>query len=41
MYAALTSGTMLTIESGQETYTARVVWNRISEDGVESGFYLL
>ena len=41
MYAALTSGTMLSIESGPETYTARVVWNRISEDGVESGFYLL
>lgn len=41
MYAALTSGTMLKIESGSEVYTARVVWNRISEDGVESGFYLL
>jgi len=41
MYAALTSGTMLKIEAGPEMYTARVVWNRISEDGVESGFYLL
>jgi hypothetical protein len=41
MYAALASGTMLKIESGAETFTARVVWNRINSDGVESGFYLL
>eukprot|EP00611_Tribonema_gayanum_P025387 TRINITY_DN5761_c0_g1_i1.p2 TRINITY_DN5761_c0_g1~~TRINITY_DN5761_c0_g1_i1.p2 ORF type:complete len:103 (+),score=13.91 TRINITY_DN5761_c0_g1_i1:180-488(+) len=41
MYAALTSGTMLQIESGTTNYTARVVWNRINDDGVESGFYLL
>lgn len=41
MYAALTSGTILQIESGGTQYTARVVWNRIKDDGVESGFYLL
>ena len=41
MYAALTSGTILQIESGSAQYTARVVWNRIKDDGVESGFYLL
>lgn len=41
MYAALTSGTMIQIESGSAEYTARVVWNRIKDDGVESGFYLL
>lgn len=41
MYAAITSGTMLQIESGSVQYTARVVWNRIKDDGVESGFYLL
>ena len=41
MYAALTSGTILQIESGATQYTARVVWNRIKDDGVESGFYLL
>lgn len=41
MYAALTSGTMVEIETGAEVFAARVVWNRISEDGVESGFYVL
>lgn len=41
MYAALTSGSMIEIESGNTQYTARVVWNRIKDDGVESGFYLL
>jgi len=41
MYPALTSGTMIQIESGSTSYTARVVWNRIKDDGVESGFYLL
>jgi hypothetical protein len=41
MYAALTSGTMLEIQASKQTYTARVVWNRIRNDGVESGFYLL
>jgi hypothetical protein len=41
MYPALTSGTMLKIEAAGQTYTARVVWNRINEEGVESGFYLL
>lgn len=41
MYAALASGTMLQLESGTTTYTARVVWSRIRNDGVESGFYLL
>ena len=41
MYAALTSGTILQIESGAAQLTARVVWNRIKDDGVESGFYLL
>ncbi|MFN0101532.1 MAG: PilZ domain-containing protein [Bryobacteraceae bacterium] len=41
MYPALTSGLMLQIESGSTQYTARVVWNRIKDDTVESGFYLL
>ncbi|MBL8241786.1 MAG: PilZ domain-containing protein [Bryobacterales bacterium] len=41
MYAALASGTMLEIQTATERYTARVVWNRIRNDGVESGFYLL
>lgn len=41
MYAALTAGSMIEIESGSTQYTARVVWNRIKDDGVESGFYLL
>src|SRR5687767_6056565 len=41
MYAALASGMMLQIESGSTQFTARVVWNRIKNDGVESGFYLL
>ena len=41
MYAALTSGMLLQIDSGSTQFTARVVWNRITFDGVESGFYLL
>ena len=41
MYAALTSGTIIQIASGTTQYTARVVWNRIKDDGVESGLYLL
>lgn len=41
MYAALTSGLVLTIQASDRDYTARVVWNRINDDGVESGFYLL
>lgn len=41
MYPALASGMMLQIESGTGQFTARVVWNRIKNDGVESGFYLL
>ena len=41
MYAALTSGTILQIDSGTTQCTARVIWNRIKDDGVESGFYLL
>lgn len=41
MYAALTSGTMVEIQSATANHTARVVWNRIKDDGVESGFYLL
>jgi len=41
MYAALTSGIMLQIDSGEAQFTARVVWNRIKNDAVESGFYLL
>ena len=40
MYAALTSGMVLEIETGNTRFTARVVWNRIKSDGVESGFYL-
>ena len=40
MYAALASGMILQIEAGPSKYTARVVWNRIKSDGVESGFYL-
>ena len=41
MYPALNSGATLQIESGSVRYTARVVWNCIKDDGVESGFYLL
>lgn len=41
MYSALVSGAMLEIQTSTQTYTARVVWNRIKNDGVESGFYLL
>lgn len=41
MYAALTSGLLLQIESGDDQYTARAVWSRIKDDGVETGFYLL
>jgi hypothetical protein len=41
MYPALASGMMLQIDSGSSQFTARVVWNRIKNDGVESGFYLL
>ncbi len=41
MYAALTSGMLLQIDSGNTQFTARVVWNRIRNDGVESGFFLL
>jgi hypothetical protein len=41
MYSALNSGEIVQIESGSTRYTARVVWNCIKEDGVESGFYLL
>ena len=41
MYAALTSGILIQIESGTTQFTARVVWNRIKDDGVESGLYLL
>jgi len=41
MYPALTSGMMLQIESETSKFAARVVWNRIKSDGVESGFYLL
>jgi hypothetical protein len=41
MYPALHSGALLEIESGTQRYTARVVWNCIKDDGVESGFYLL
>ena len=41
MYPALTSGMMLQIESESSKFAARVVWNRIKNDGVETGFYLL
>ncbi len=41
MYAALTTGMLILIDSGSTQFTARVVWNRIRNDGVESGFYLL
>jgi hypothetical protein len=41
MYPALASGMMVQIESASSQFTARVVWNRIKSDGVESGFYLL
>ena len=41
MYPALSSGSVLEIEYNGETRTARNVWNRIKDDGVESGFYLL
>ena len=40
MYAALNSGVLVQIDSGAGKYTARVVWTRIKDDGVESGFYL-
>ena len=41
MYPALSSGSVLEIEFNGETRMARNVWNRIKDDGVESGFYLL
>lgn len=41
MYSALATGMILEIQAGNDTYTARVVWNRIRNDGVETGFYLL
>jgi PilZ domain len=41
MYAALASGMVLEVETDGAKRTARVVWNRIKDDGVESGFYLL
>jgi hypothetical protein len=41
MYAALTSGLLLQIESGGNQFTARAVWSRIKDDGVETGFYIL
>lgn len=41
MYPALSSGAVLEIEFNGETRMARNVWNRIKDDGVESGFYLL
>lgn len=40
MYPALTPGMMLEVQYGPQQYSARVVWNRIKEDGVETGFYL-
>ena len=41
MYAALASGMVLEVESEGARRTARVIWNRIKNEGVESGFYLL
>lgn len=41
MYPTLASGQMLQLQVGPQQYTARVVWNRIKHDGVETGFYLL
>ena len=41
MYAALTSGRLIQVDSGSSQFTARVVWTRIKNDGVESGLYLL
>ena len=41
MYSALASGSLLQVEAGSTQYTARVVWNRIKDDGVETGLYLL
>ncbi|MBM3787915.1 MAG: PilZ domain-containing protein [Acidobacteria bacterium] len=41
MYAELSSGMILELETGGTRRTARVVWNRIRNEGVESGFYLL
>jgi hypothetical protein len=41
MYPALSSGAVLEIVFNGEARMARNVWNRIKDDGVESGFYLL
>jgi hypothetical protein len=41
MYAALASGMVLEVERDGARQTARVIWNRIKNEGVESGFYLL
>lgn len=41
MYAALASGMVLEVERDGTRRTARVIWNRIRNEGVESGFYLL
>jgi hypothetical protein len=40
MYAALASGQSVTLRIGADSHPARVVWNRIKDDGVESGFYI-
>ncbi len=41
MYPALTSGQVIRCRVGGEERLARVVWNRIIEEGVETGFLLL
>jgi hypothetical protein len=41
MYSALTSGQVLQVQVQGQVRTAKVVWSRIREEGVQTGFYLL
>lgn len=41
MYSELASGAVLEVERNGEIRSARVIWNRIRNEGVESGFFLL
>ncbi len=41
MYTSLASGMVLQVEVDGVLRTARVMWNRITSEGVDSGFYLI
>jgi hypothetical protein len=40
MYPALASGMEIEVHFNEQVRKARVMWNRINADGVQSGFYL-